>query len=178
MSAQRLAYRYAKALIDLAKEQGKLESVKGDIDVLLQATENRDFYLMLKSPIVNATKKRSALKALFGEQFEEMTVKFMDLLTVKKREAALPEIAQEFLNQYKALKHVSSVKVTTAVPLSDEALEAIRTKLLESNVTESQVDIETAVDPTILGGFVVEIDDQLYDASVAYKLDKMRKEFA
>lgn len=178
MSAERLSYRYAKSLLDLAKEQGKLDVVKGDIDSLIAAIGNRDLLLLLKSPIVSKMKKAGVLEAIFGDSFEDMTMSFMDILLSKGREMYIPEIATEFLAQYKTLKKISTVKVTTAQPMDDAALAAIRTKLTQSNELAENIEIETEIDPSLLGGFKLEFNDRLYDASVAHRLNEMKKAFA
>ena len=177
MSAQRIASRYAKPLVELAQEQGKLEVVLGNIKALQESVKNKDLANLLKSPIVNGGKKKQILKALFGESFDELTNKFMDLVVTKGREAALPAIADEFVIQYRLLKKLSTAKVTSATPLSEAALEKIKAKLLASNATNENVEIVTAVNPDLLGGFVIEIGDKLYDSSVAHKLNLLRKEF-
>lgn len=179
MSAERLSYRYAKSLIDLAKEQGTLETIKGDIDSLVAATTgSRDLVLLLKSPIVSKMKKAGALEAIFGDSFDDMTMSFMDILLSKGREMYIPEIATEFLAQYKALNKVSTVKVTTAAPMNDAALASIRAKLVASSDLAENIEIETAVDPSLIGGFKLEFNDRLYDASVAHRLNEMKKAFA
>jgi F-type H+-transporting ATPase subunit delta len=179
MSAERLSYRYAKSLIDLAKEQGALETIKGDIDSLVAATaDSRELVLLLKSPIVSKMKKASALEAIFGDTFDDMTMSFMDILLSKGREMYIPEIATEFLAQYKAMNKVSTVKVTTAQPMNDAALASIRAKLVASSDLADNVEIETAVDPSLIGGFKIEFNDRLYDASVAHRLNEMKKAFA
>ena len=177
MSVQRIASRYAKSLIDLAVEQDKLERILEDIKAFKKATENRDFYLLLKSPIINATKKQQIFNALFEGQFDEMTAAFMGIILTKGRESYLPEIADEFVNQYKTIKHITTVKVTSAAPLSAETVSKIKQKLVASKVTDDHVELEMKTDPKILGGFVIEFDDMLYDASVAHNLELLRKEF-
>lgn len=178
MSAERLSYRYAKSLIDLAKEQGTLETIKGDIDSLVAATGNRDLALLLKSPIVSKMKKAGVLEAIFGDSFNDMTMSFMDILLSKGREMYIPEIATEFLAQYKALNKISTVKVTTAVPMDDAALASIRAKLVDSPDLAENIEIETEVDASLIGGFKLEFNDRLYDASVAHRLNEMKKAFA
>jgi F-type H+-transporting ATPase subunit delta len=173
----KVAGRYAKSLIDLALEQGKLQSVVGDIEVLNESVKNRDLYLMLKSPIINSDKKASVMKALFGERFEAVTMGFINLCLNKGRESILPEIASELLAEYKKMQGISTIKVTTATPLSAEGLEALRAKLIASSVTAKDVEIETVIKPDIIGGFVIEFADKLYDASVVAKLAALRKEF-
>lgn len=177
-ASSRVSGRYAKSLIDLAIEQGKLQSVIGDIETLHESVKNRDLYLMLKSPIINSSKKESVMKLLFAEQFEAITMGFINICINKSREGLLPEIASEVLSEYKKMQGITSVKVTTAIPLSAEALEALREKLVASSITDKNVEIETVVKPDLIGGFVIEFGDKLYDASVAAKLAALKKEFA
>ncbi|NJN33764.1 MAG: ATP synthase F1 subunit delta [Saprospiraceae bacterium] len=174
----RVAGRYAKSLIDLAIEQGKLQSVIGDVEVLNESVKNRDLFLMLKSPIINGDKKESIMKLLFGERFESITMGFINICIAKSREGLLPEIVSEILAEYKRMQGITSVKVITATPLSMEALEALREKLVASNATAKSVEIETAVKPDLIGGFVIEFGDKLYDSSVAAKLAAFKKEFS
>ena len=177
MSAIRIANRYAKSLIDLAVEQGKLERILEDVQSFNEVSKNRDFYLLLKSPIIKSDKKGQVLKSLFDGKYDELTMAFLNILLKKGRESFLPEIAREFLLQYKAIKHISTVKLKTAKALGKDVVEAIRKKLLDSNVTDTHVEIETEVDPNLIGGFILEFDDKLYDASVKHKLDLLSKDF-
>ena len=178
MSVQRVASRYAKSLIDLAVEQNKLDRVLEDIEGFNKALESRDFYLLLKSPIINQGKKASIFKAIFGDQFDEMTNGFFKIILNKGRESYLPEIADEYIAQYRAIKNISTVKLTTAVPLDDAAVEKIKAKLKASSELEANIEINTSVNPDIIGGFVLEFDNKLYDASVAQKLEELKKEFS
>ena len=177
MAGERIATRYAKSLLDLARDRGQLDSVKGDMEVFLEAVKNRDLYLMLKSPIVSGDKKKAVLQAIFGEQFEPLSMSFVNLLVEKGREEVLPEVVREFERQYRVENGISTVVLTTAAPLGPGELEAIRAKLLASESTDRSVEIETRVDPALIGGFVLEYDNRLYDASVAHKLEQYRKEF-
>ena len=178
MSVTRIASRYAKSLIDLAQEQGKLDRILEDINAFKKAVGNRDLYLLLKSPIINITKKQQILTAIFEGKFDEMTMAFMRIILGKAREAYLPEIADEFILQYKTINHISTIRLTTAAPLGEGVLANIKAKLLESANTEENVEIETKVDPNLLGGFVIEFDDKLYDASVSHRIEKLKKEFS
>lgn len=178
MSVIRIATRYAKSLIDLAQEQNKLDRILEDIESFQEATNNRDFYLLLKSPIINTDKKLEIFRILFDESFDELTMAFMDIILKKGREQQLPEIAAEFIAQYKEINHIQTVKLTTAQSLSEEVVERIKSKLEDSKVTDDHIEIVTAVDPELIGGFVLEFDNRLYDASVAHKLDQLKKDFS
>lgn len=178
MSVTRIATRYAKSLIELAIEQGKLEQVSADVNTLKAAAKNRDLYLFLKSPIIHADKKIAVLDAIFKGKVDDFTLSYLHLLVNKGREQYIPEIAAEYVSQYKVLKHITSVRVVTAAPLSDAVLAELKKKLLASGVTSENLDVETEVDPELIGGFVLEFDNKRYDASAAHKLDELKASFS
>ena len=174
---QRVSSRYAKSLLDLAVERGNLERVKQDVDAFVAATDNRDFHLLLKSPIVKADKKKSILKALFGSSFDELTMAFVNIVVDKGREGLLPDIAAAFTQQYRRFKHISDVKLITAQPLSQDAINEIKSRVLQSDATDERVEMEVEVNPDLIGGFILEFDNQRYDASVRSKLRNLKQEF-
>ncbi len=177
MVPQRVAHRYAKSLIDLAQEQNKLDVIKADMDTLRGMAANRDFLLLLRSPVVSVQKKMAVINALLPGKVDEMTLSFVRLMVNKGREAALPEIAVAYLDQFKEIRHISTVKVTSAVPLSQAALDEIKANLVKSGVTESKIDLHTSIDPELIGGYILEFEGRIYDASVASQLADMRKTF-
>lgn len=178
MSAIKIASRYAKALIEFAEQSGKLDKILDDMKSFAEMAKNRDLFLLMKSPIVNADKKKAVFNALFTGKLDEITTNFFEIVLRKGRESHLPQIANEFISQYKAMKGITDVTLTTAVSLPQSELDRIKEALLKSEVTDTEVDIETKVDPEILGGFVLQIGDLLYDASAAHKLKQIRKNFS
>ena len=177
MSVQRIANRSAKSLIELAKERGSLNRVLEDVESFNEVCKNKDFNLMLKSPVVNTSKKEQIFNKLFAGKYDELTMAFLKILLKKSREPLLADIGKEFVAQYKKINHISSVKLTTATKLSDATVDAIRKKLVESTATDQKVELQTVINPDLIGGFVVEFEDKLYDASVAHKLGLLKKEF-
>jgi F-type H+-transporting ATPase subunit delta len=177
MSINRISSRYAKSLIDLAVERNEMDEVVNDMSLFNEVTKSKDFNLMLKSPIINTSKKQAIFSAIFGDKISKTTAAFFDIILRKGRESVLVDISSEFMSQYRQLNKISTVTLTTATPLTDEALVAIKAKLLASNVTMDKLDLQTKVNPNILGGFVIEVGDKLYDASVQHKLDQLKKEF-
>ena len=178
MSVQRIASRYAQSLLELSVDQNKLERVMEDVQTFNELTKNRDFRNFIKSPLIHASKKTEVLHLLLKGKYDELTLAFLDILVKKGRENYMPEIAQQFVEQYKKVKHISTVRITTASELTKEAMAAITQLLEESSLTEKHVEISTQVNPELIGGFIIEFDDFVYDASVAHKLDDLRKEFA
>ena len=178
MSVNTIAARYAKTLIELAVDQKSLDGVLEDVKGFQKATEQRDFYLLLKSPIVNTEKKITILKEIFDGKITPITMSFLTLMTKKGREMYLPEISSEFVKLYNERMSISKVLITTSEALSAAELESIKAKLVASSATLNNLEVETKIDPSIIGGFVIEIGDRLYDASVSHKLDELKKQFS
>ena len=179
MTNQQVAERYAKSLLDLAQERGQLDTIKLDVDTIIGMGENKDLALLLQSPVVSASKKKAVFAELLGKAgANELTKTFVDVLIGKGRESDLLGILASFNAQYKELNKVSTVKVTSATVLDAATLDAIRGQLAASGKTEADIDLQTAVDPSLIGGFVLEFDGKVYDASVAHKLKQIRKTLA
>lgn len=178
MSAGRIASRYAKSLIELALENDKLDLILDNIEAFREALENRDLTLMLKSPIINSDKKIQILSLIFEEAMDPLSFEFIKVVVHKGREEYLPEIADAFVEQYKGIKQISTIYVTTALPLSDELTDRIQKILRESKVTHENIELIKKVDRDIIGGFIIEIEDKLYDASVKHKIESLKKEFS
>lgn len=177
MSVARIAHRYAKSLIEIAVEQNKLERVLEDVQSFREIVKNRDFYLMLKSPIIHHSRKETIVEQLFTGKYDALTMSFLKVLTRKGREMYLPEIAEEFIQEYKKLKHITSIRITTAAPLNEAAKKAIEAKLIASGKTSEYVELLTVVNPDIIGGYVLEFDGNVYDASMKHKLVQLKDEF-
>ncbi|HET6254158.1 MAG TPA: ATP synthase F1 subunit delta [Puia sp.] len=173
----RLAARYAKSILDLAVERGQLDTVYKDMVFLKEiCRSSRDLVNLLRSPIVKSDRKRQILETITADRISPLTTAFNALLMNKEREAWLPEIAAAFVEQYKEYKGIQTVKLTTAVPVSDE----IKQTILDKVKTDRQVaaiDLETSVREELIGGFVLEIGDELIDASIAYDLNKVKQQF-
>ena len=177
MPNPRLAYRYAKSLIDLAQEQNQLEKVYEDM-LLLQniIKSHRDFANLLRSPIVSADKKEKIIDAVTTGKISPLTSAFNKLLVSKGREASLPEIIKSYVAQYKDLKGIHTVKLTTATPISDD-LKAQIVAQVKKTANIQNIDLQTTVDESIIGGFVLQTGDKLVDASIAYDLKEISRQF-
>lgn len=173
----RLAGRYAKSLIGLAIEKNQLEAVYNDVLFLQSACRlSRDLVVLLKSPVVTPDKKDAVLDALTKGRVSELTTAFNHLLVKKGREAYLPEILTAFIAQYKQHKGIHIIRLTTAVPVSDELKQQIVQKIQEQTALKN-IELKSEVNEAILGGFKLEIGDTLVDASIAYDLNKIRSQF-
>jgi F-type H+-transporting ATPase subunit delta len=177
MPNPRLATRYAKSLIDLAIEKGQLEKVFADMQWLSSVCKsNRDFVNVLRSPIITADVKKKIVEAVTTGQISEMTAAFNRLVITKGRESNLPEIAHAFIEAYKEKKNIHTVKLTTATPVSEATKQAIIDQIKKSAGFEN-IELEEKVDDSVIGGFVLQVGDKLVDASIAYDLRAIAKQF-
>lgn len=177
MPNPRLASRYAKSLLDLAVEKGQLEQVYADMQVLQQICKgNRDFVNLLNSPVVKSDTKRKIVEAVTTGKISKLTTAFNSLLISKGRESVLPEIATAFISQYKEHNNIHTVKLTTAVPVNDGVRKAILDQVKKASGFNN-IDLDEKVDENIIGGFVLQLGDKLVDASIAYDLKAVAKQF-
>jgi F-type H+-transporting ATPase subunit delta len=178
MPNPRLAGRYAKSLIDLAKEQGQLEVVYADMKFLQMVCKNsRDFVNVLRSPIIQAGKKQSIFDAVVKDKVSNLTGLFSKLLVNKGREGDLPEVVDAFIDQYNEIKDIHKVKLITAVEVSEELKQNIIAKVQESQHFGT-IELETGVDDKLIGGFILEFNNNLLDKSILRDVNDIRKQFS
>jgi F-type H+-transporting ATPase subunit delta len=177
MPNPRLAARYAKSLLDLAIEKGQLDAVHNDMLFLQELIRSsRELANLLKSPIIKADKKDKILDAITDGRVSVITSSFNKLLLSKGRETYLAEIVNAFIDQYKEYKGIHTVKLTTAVPVSEEVKKAIMDKI-SADKNLKNIELLTSVNEELIGGFVLEIGDELVDGSVAFDLKNIKKQF-
>jgi F-type H+-transporting ATPase subunit delta len=178
MPNPRLAGRYAKSLIDLAIEKNQLETVYADMQYLLAVCkQSREFVNLMRSPIISSDKKAAIIKSITSGKISSLTEAFNQLLINKGREADLPEIVSGVIDLYNEIKGIHKVKLTTAVAISEEAKKAIADKVSkEANL--GKVELETKVNENLIGGFMLEFNNNLVDASILRDLRDVKKQFS
>jgi len=178
MPNPRLAGRYAKSLVDLAVERNQLEAVYKDMLYLQSLNQSsREFVNFLRSPVIKGDKKQKIVDTLTQGKISELTAAFIRLLINKTREEYLPEIVVSFITLYNTMKGIHKVKLTTAEPVSDTLKEAIVNKI-KGETSLQKIELSTAVKPELVGGFVLEFDNNLVDASIARDLRDIKKQFS
>ena len=177
MPNPRLASRYAKSLVDLAQERSQLEMVYADM-LFLQALckSSKEFVGVIKSPIITSDKKNKILTAITDGKVSEITKLFNKLLVTKGRESDLPEIVNAFIDQYNFINDIHKVQITTAVEISEALKQEIVNKVTKENGFK-KVELETKIDEKLIGGFVMEYNNMLVDASVLRDLKDIKKQF-
>lgn len=175
MSSYRLAHRYAKSLLTLAQEKGKLNDVNADfrlVDAALESSsELRAFF---KSPIIASDKKLIVAKKLFEGKTTEIVYNFLVLLIKKGREAFIHDIANSFIEQYNTVSGITPVTFTSAVKLDAAQVSQIINSL-KAKENLKTIELTEVIEPSLIGGFVLQYGDKMIDASIKNQLHGFRK---
>ncbi|WP_372774703.1 ATP synthase F1 subunit delta [Mangrovibacterium sp.] len=173
MDQSKITVRYAKAFFTLAKEKNQLDSLKKDIELIFSlCQESDDFRHLLQSPVVKTSQKLTFMQAVFTKKIDLLTLKFLELITSNKREIHLPGICRNVLNLYRQDQGIKSAIVTTATELNATIFAQVK-ELLEVEL-KSPIELSKQVNPDLIGGFIIRIDDQQVDTSIATQLRKVR----
>lgn len=177
MSEQRIASRYARSLLEIAQEKGCLEDVmKNMVNLKSLSESNKDFVLMLQTPIIPHLKKLSLLKKIFSSKVNDITLASFDLIARKGRERYLPEIAKEFIRRYNVSKGIVEAVFTTAIPLKD----SLKSEIIDivKNITKQKtVQLTEVIDENIVGGFILKTENQQIDDSISGRLNELKLKF-
>jgi len=177
MSEFKVASRYAKSLIDLAREQNALEAIHADmLKVIDVIRSNSQLQAVLKNPIIKLDKKENILKEIFGKTAHPALLFFFNLLIIKGRAGVLFATAKEFITEYNQEKGIIEASVVSATPLSQEHQEQIR-ELIKKEFG-NQVILSNEIDSNLIAGFILTIGDRQIDASIAGKLNKLEQHFS
>ncbi len=164
-------------MFDFAGEKNQVEEVCGDLRLFSDTLkENRELQMLLRNPVVEPHQKHQIFESIFNGALRDTTYQFLDVLLRKKREPSLDTICEEFFKLYNTAHNIRPVTITTAQPLSDTLKSKIVAMLTEQ--THATVALQEVVDPEILGGFVIQMDDYYLDSSVLSKINKLRQEFS
>jgi F-type H+-transporting ATPase subunit delta len=175
--ASKIASPYAEALLDFAKRGKSFDEMNQDINVISQfVSSSKDLERFLANPVVTNESKKTVLKDLLGEQVSAPTLKFLMLLVEKDRIEYLGPITDAYTAL--AAKESSSevAEVTSVTHLSSAQQEKLKSNLKKLRGT-SNIELVLKVDPTLLGGFVVQIGSSVLDFSLAGALNKMQNHF-
>ena len=176
MAGTRAAIRYAKAILDMADSIGVASEVNNDM-ILIASTikSNSELNTFIQSPTISVDVKEKALLEVFAS-INGVTKGLFHLLFENRRFEILEAIAVAYSSQFDAANGVEVAKVTTAIPM-DAALEAkVLAKI--ASLSDKKVTIKNIVDPAIIGGFILTIGDKQYNASIANRLQVLRKELS
>ncbi|MFH0894516.1 MAG: ATP synthase F1 subunit delta [Bacteroidota bacterium] len=176
MKHTKIAARYGKALFDLALEKNQLDEVYNDMILVDQvASTSKELNLVLKNPVIRTDKKKAVLTALFLNKVSVMVANFLTLLITKNRSADIAIISEEFISLYKVHKNIKTVVLSSAKALDVSLKNSIVSMVKDAY--KCDVDLKEVLKPELIGGYVLKIDDNLYDASILSKINALNREF-
>jgi F-type H+-transporting ATPase subunit delta len=177
MSNQRVASRYAKSIMELSLEKGRLEEVHADFERLTAlASSNRELGFVLKNPIINSDKKLNILKALFAKDAEPLTLTFFEIVSRKNREEILLDVGKEFENQYNLHNSIQVAQVTTTFTIDDKLREEFKSVVKDIS-GKNTVQLVEKIDLELIGGYILKVNDRQLDESLSSKLRQLKSEF-
>lgn len=177
MSVYRVSYRYANSLMQLAVEKNIYDKVAKDAELIYNALDSsRELRVVLKSPVIKSTEKTKLISAIFAKNVSPETEKFLEFVIEKGREDILFEIFKEFMNLRDKREGIIRTKVVSAVDLNDEIKNKITSQLEQK--TAKKVVSSYVVNEKIIGGFIAEVGDTVFDSSVRHQLQLLRKKFS
>lgn len=174
MNDSKISVRYSRAIFQSALEQNNLDKVNQDmifISEICKIAETKEF---LRSPIIPPSKKAGIFHKMLDGNVEKITLSLVELIVKNGRESFIPAIARDFIYEYKKHMGITDSVLTTAVKVDEKVKKQISD--LISGIFKTKVDLKENVDPEIIGGFILQIEDNYIDASIKNKLRKIKKE--
>ncbi|MFB6317104.1 ATP synthase F1 subunit delta [Saccharicrinis sp. FJH54] len=174
MDNSRVRVRYCKALRELAAEKKLEDQVLEDMKQLLRVIqESEDFKKFLKNTTLTPSKKKTVIHALFKGKLNALTLSFLDLVFDYERESMLLNIVYHYIESVRLAKGIHKATVTTAIE-TDPAFKKKLYQKLEKSMG-SKLEFEEKINPELIGGFILRVDDLQLDASIRGKLAKIKK---
>jgi F-type H+-transporting ATPase subunit delta len=171
-----VARTYARALFDAAKEDGKLDEIREELDTFVETIrEVPELQALIRNPQLDPPAKAEALAAVL-QSADEILRNFARLVAEKGRAPMLEEIAREYNALVAAEERILNVELTTAFELSDGEANAIIKQIEEAS--GQRVEAERTVDPDLIGGVVVKVGSLEVDSTVRGRLERLRRELA
>jgi F-type H+-transporting ATPase subunit delta len=174
MKSGRAALRYAKALLDFSLENQKEKEVFAEMQNILSITaDNPDLAEALNNPVLPAKQKRQIMDEVFKKS-SKTTQGLFDLISQNNREGILGQVAQQYIHLYDKTQGKVTATVTTALPLTGSLEKKILKKA--SELSPQKIELKNIVDPSIKGGFILRVGDLQYNASVAQRMETLKRE--
>ncbi len=175
MNESKISVRYAKALFSEGKDANSLDLLKKDIELLYQSIhEIPELQHIIESPVIKASEKINIFKKAFKDLFSPLTITFIILVLENRREEFLAGIARYFLSLLRTEQNIQSAEFITATAINKNIRKSVIR--LISKKFKTDVDLHEYVDKSIIGGFILRVGDEQIDASIATKLNNIKKE--
>ncbi len=177
MKGSRASKRYAGALLELAAEMKKVDEVAADMRLIHESiSKSHDLELFLASPVIDRSKKRNVVNALFEGKIDKLTLGFIYLLVDKGREGLTTGISAEFVKLLDDMMGIVNADIRAPFRFDEKNEARVQSKL--ADITSKKVRVSFSLDKTLLGGFLAQIGDTVYDGSVRHQLELLKRQLS
>lgn len=176
MNQSKISVRYSRALFESAIERNVIGRINQDMIRIHEICAMPEIRELLNSPIIVPSRKTKILHKVFGEDLHSLTLSLIDLTVKNGRESSIPDIARVFIHDTMKHNGITETILTTAVKVTPEVKKRISG--LVSDLFKTKVDLKENVNEDIIGGFILKVDDNYFDASIRNKLRKIRRGLA
>lgn len=173
MNEGKIPVRYAKALFESAVNKNLISNIYEDMQLISETCKQEEVRELLRSPIIPASEKKKIFHNLLANKINPLTLSLIDLMIKNGRESFLPSVARIFSANTLRYQGITETNLITAVPVSERVRKQITDYISEKFKTK--VSLKENVDPEIIGGFILKVDDYFIDASIKTRLRKIKK---
>jgi len=166
------ARRYAEAAFEVALAEDRLDQWRQDLEVAAAMLERSDVAPTVHSPAIPLDERRAVVTALLASRVSPGALRLMELLVARGRSHIVGRVADEYTRRLNSYRGIVMATVTSAVPLTAGETAAIRSRV--EAMADAAIDLRTVVDPDLLGGLTIQVRDQLLDASIRGRLERLR----
>ena len=174
MNESRISVRYSKALFQSALEKDILDRINQDMVLIRDICTVPEVRELLSNPVIRPAKKSETLSRIFGKDIHPLSLSLVELVVKNGRERYLPSIARVFVHETKKHRGITESVLTTAVKIDPELKKQVSGMI--EKLLDTKVDLKENIDESIIGGFILRVEDNYVDASIRNKLRKIRSE--
>ena len=172
-----LSSAYADALFELACEENVCEVILSETRLLLDILKDTpEFVKLLNAPTVTSEEKLQLAEDIFADKLSRNMLNFIKVMIQRKDTLRLSESLSDYEKLYNKANNIEKATAITAVPMNRDRLQRLKTKL--DNVTGKNVVLENKVDPSCIGGVVLQFSDVQFDSSISHKLQVLKGQLA
>ncbi|HEY8241497.1 MAG TPA: ATP synthase F1 subunit delta [Kiritimatiellia bacterium] len=174
MANTQVGKRYAKALFQLAQEQGRLDAIHTDLGELAKLLETSvEFKALTRPYAISVTHRKELYASALEGRVDPLILRFLQFIVEKGRAQHLAAMIDSFNQQFNAARNILAVRIVSAHPLEQRQVDEISVRLQARFHKEIKATAE--VDPSLLGGFQVRVGDMVYDYSINHQLNQFHR---
>ncbi|MBE0654541.1 MAG: ATP synthase F1 subunit delta [Bacteroidales bacterium] len=173
MNDSKISVRYSKAFLLSARETGFLERAFKDMELIQSTLSDKRFKEFLESPVIKTSEKKKLVREAFSQHLHPTSLNFFELILTNRREIYIEAIIRNFIALYRKVHGIKSASLKTAVRVTPEMKLKFLTLLEETFRTS--IEMEEIIDPEMIGGFILKVEDEQFDASIKTSLSRIKK---